>query len=73
MRMVTSKHMLKLYAISENTSIVCAKKKLENIIKTKCETLTFELAKNFNNDPLKSVREESGLNLRRMIESLTGN
>jgi len=50
--------MIKLYAMSEEITTIAAKKKLENIIKNKSESLTFELEKGWNKEP--SFREQHG-------------
>lgn len=65
MRMVTSKHMLKLYAMSEEISLFQAKKSLEKIIKDKSESIIFEQEKNFNKDS--TVRRPDQRNFRKFL------
>jgi hypothetical protein len=50
-RILTSKQLVKLYALSEEISTTAAKKKLESLIQSKSQTLTFSLQKNWNQNP----------------------
>ena len=49
-RILTSKQLVRLYAISEEISTIAGRKKLESLIQSKSQTLTFELKKNWNQD-----------------------